>query len=363
METVIILLRGCSLGIFIVLSLKLYLDCRQYLAGRLLLALLVCTSIYLVEPYLPGWNLLEVFTRTLSGMVAPLYWLFTVSLIHDWDYQQRGLGRWRIVITCMYLLVVLLELSTQYSALAYPQAAKTGLFYLSYLFRLAFLAMAFITSVSTWRQDLVEARRWLRLLIVGSGVSITLLITLLELSYGGAGQPLALILIHASVLLLLSLVVSMWLLFITPDGITASIVGPHISHSAPSNSEQTPRQVATNNKWLDALVDYVENQQGYRKSGLSIGGLGEELGIPEHHLRKLINQKLGYRNFSDFLNHYRIAEAASRLAAQEEAHLPILTIALEVGYGSLSPFNRAFKGKMEKTPSEYRRLHSSPTAN
>ena len=42
---------------------------------------------------------------------------------------------------------------------------------------------------------------------------------------------------------------------------------------------------------------------------------------------------------------------SARLAAEE---LPILTIALEAGYGSIGPFNRAFKQRMGMTPTEYR---------
>ena len=68
-------------------------------------------------------------------------------------------------------------------------------------------------------------------------------------------------------------------------------------------------------------------------------------------LRTLINQELGYRNFNDFLHHYRLQEASARLVGED---LPILTIALECGYGSIGPFNRAFKQRMGMTPSEYR---------
>lgn len=68
-------------------------------------------------------------------------------------------------------------------------------------------------------------------------------------------------------------------------------------------------------------------------------------------LRESINQHLGYRNFNDFLNHYRIDEAAQRLLRQD---LPILSIALDAGYGSIGPFNRAFKQLKGFTPSEYR---------
>ncbi len=36
------------------------------------------------------------------------------------------------------------------------------------------------------------------------------------------------------------------------------------------------------------------------------------------------------------------------------AHLPILTIALDLGYGSIGPFNRAFKAAVGVPPSAYR---------
>jgi AraC-like DNA-binding protein len=92
----------------------------------------------------------------------------------------------------------------------------------------------------------------------------------------------------------------------------------------------------------------------YRNTGLTISSLAGELGYPEHQLRRLINRHLGYRNFSAFLNSYRIDEAKERLADPEHARIPVLTIALDLGYGSLGPFNRAFKSMTDMTPTEYR---------
>lgn len=76
--------------------------------------------------------------------------------------------------------------------------------------------------------------------------------------------------------------------------------------------------------------------------------------MTEHKLRRLINKELGYRNFNQYLNRYRIDEASKRLIS--EADLPILTIALDVGFNSLSSFNKAFKEKHQQTPTEFRRL-------
>lgn len=93
----------------------------------------------------------------------------------------------------------------------------------------------------------------------------------------------------------------------------------------------------------------------YRQPGLSIGRLADHLGLPEHRVRTLINGPLGFKNYSAFLNHFRLAEVARRLRDPAEAHLPILSIALDVGYGSLAPFNRAFRDAYGCTPSDFRR--------
>ena len=92
----------------------------------------------------------------------------------------------------------------------------------------------------------------------------------------------------------------------------------------------------------------------WRREGLGIAELARELGTQEYRLRRAINRHLGYRNFNDFLHDYRLTEAAARLAEASEAHLPVLTIALECGYGSIGPFNRAFKARFGVSPSQFR---------
>jgi AraC-like DNA-binding protein len=77
-------------------------------------------------------------------------------------------------------------------------------------------------------------------------------------------------------------------------------------------------------------------------------------------LRRLINQQLGYRNFNVFLNDHRIQEAKAALADPTQAEVPVITIAMDAGFQSLGPFNRAFKATTGVTPSEYRRLNGSP---
>lgn len=104
---------------------------------------------------------------------------------------------------------------------------------------------------------------------------------------------------------------------------------------------------------LGRLRDLMEDG-AYLTDGLTIGGLASRLGLPEHRLRKLINQGLGHRNFAAFLNDYRIAEAKRRLSDPTHVHTQITQIAYELGYGSLAPFNRAFRERVGTSPSAFR---------
>jgi AraC-like DNA-binding protein len=75
-------------------------------------------------------------------------------------------------------------------------------------------------------------------------------------------------------------------------------------------------------------------------------------------LRRVINQQLKFKNFNQFLNNYRIEDACTRL---RETNAPISTIALDVGYTSLSVFNKAFKERYKVTPSVFRNSEHSTT--
>jgi AraC-like DNA-binding protein len=104
-------------------------------------------------------------------------------------------------------------------------------------------------------------------------------------------------------------------------------------------------------------------ERAYRREGLAIGPLAAELGVPEYRLRQLINEGLGHRNFNAFLNRYRLDEAKAALADPEQKDVPVLTIALDAGFQSIGPFNRAFKADTDLTPTEFRRAALVDTAS
>jgi len=106
---------------------------------------------------------------------------------------------------------------------------------------------------------------------------------------------------------------------------------------------------------LERLNQRFVAERLYAGESLTIVALAELLGTQEHVLRRVINHGLGFRNFNDFLHTHRLKEASERLGDPQHRRTPVLTIALEVGYGSIGPFNRAFKERFGVTPTEFRR--------
>ena len=123
---------------------------------------------------------------------------------------------------------------------------------------------------------------------------------------------------------------------------------------APATPAADPLSPA-DRRLLATLHGVIADERIYRRPSLTIAALAARLAVPEHRLRRLINQALGHRNFSAFLNGYRLADAQARLADPAQAEVAVLTIAMDAGFQSIGPFNRAFKAATGRTPSEFRR--------
>lgn len=197
--------------------------------------------------------------------------------------------------------------------------------------------------------DLVEPRRSLRLVFVGAIAVQILVVLIVELAIDAAAVPAWVDLLNVVVIGLLTLGIAVPLLQLN----VRFAASRRAALSSDSNAAAKPLRAAES-VLRGQLLDLMASGY-YRETGLTIGRLAERLGYPEHQVRRLINGHLGYRNFSTFLNDYRIAEARKRLADCSMARTPILTIALDLGYASIGPFNRSFKERTGSTPSDYRR--------
>ncbi|MEM7740325.1 MAG: helix-turn-helix domain-containing protein [Pseudomonadota bacterium] len=128
------------------------------------------------------------------------------------------------------------------------------------------------------------------------------------------------------------------------------LVAPRKKPEPVSTSQDTDPEA----QLLAALHSEMTTNQAWREEGLTVGGLADRLGVPEHRLRPVINQKLGYRNFAAFINSHRLEDVKRRLTDPEHEKETIASIAYECGFGSLGPFGRAFKSETGMTPTAFR---------
>ena len=208
----------------------------------------------------------------------------------------------------------------------------------------------FWVALSGLRNDLVQPRRRVRYWFVFFLALTSISNIVAELAgYSGAVEA---IFIHATSLPMLIWAV-VWL---------SKLKSEYLFHNADNPTAPEPKKVPERmGPAFQKLVVFMEEEHGFTDQDLTVGRLATQIGLPEHQLRRLINQTLGYRNFATYLNSYRIAHAKSLLADPEQAQTPILTIAMNTGYKTLSTFNRAFKATENETPSEFR-SKSLPTA-
>jgi AraC-like DNA-binding protein len=201
------------------------------------------------------------------------------------------------------------------------------------------------------RGDLVEARRQLRLVFVVAVALFGAFVSVLAvLTRGGETGP-AFGYIVGFGALAMTFAFATAFLSLTPEGLFHRVGLQRPTEGRPGSAEpDDPRETAL----LAALRRELDHNRVYREEGLGIGGLAHRLGVPEYRLRRLINQRLGHRNFAAFLNGCRLEEAMAALDDPSQAEVPILTIGLDAGFQSVATFNRAFKARTGLTPSEYR---------
>lgn len=104
----------------------------------------------------------------------------------------------------------------------------------------------------------------------------------------------------------------------------------------------------------DRLLHLLREDAVFTNSELRVADLARLAGEAEYKVSMCVTGSLGFRNFNHMTNHFRVAEVMRRLASPDFAHLPILTIALDCGFGSIGPFNRAFRAETGMTPTDFR---------
>ncbi len=108
---------------------------------------------------------------------------------------------------------------------------------------------------------------------------------------------------------------------------------------------------------IDKLNRVMREKELFKNPDLKVNDLAKEINISGHELSQLLNDNME-KNFSLFVNEYRINEACKLLS--ENMHLTVDAIGDEVGFNSKSTFFAAFKKIKGLTPGAY---HRSTTPN
>lgn len=305
----------------------------------LYIALMFASSCYLlghifdrVDSYLLHW------ISFLGGnCLLGIFWLVSLCLFSDHikvTTKHYAIASLPFVLPTIYLC---------WSVAQPPPYFVTHLFTYSAIgVELLLISHALAITVKYWRDDLIQQRRYLRAaLISGSGIYLFLVILLeqaLKLQSTWLSQ------IESVVLASLTLSINFFLLQFRDLSLFPAKITVTKQHTS------KPRSIE-----IDRILSLMTDKSVYQQEGLTITALAKQLNMYEYKLRNVINGELGYRNFNDFLNYYRIKDVTAKLKNPSCDSVAILNLALDSGFRSLSSFNKAFKETHNITPSEFRK--------
>jgi AraC-like DNA-binding protein len=349
LSTIDIALRGATVALLLVLAASLFRGFGTVLAGRLAAAFALGSAAHAVTASIGATSQVSIGHApviALSTGNVVVFWLFTRALF-DETFRLRWWHAlvWAAVaafsfVNCMWL--------------APASGVRLSIIAVN-LLALGFIVLAVAQTIASWSSDLVEGRRRVRSFIVGAAALYGGLNAVLQISLSGSGAAEIANTVNSAALAVVVAAISIAMMRV--DGADLFPAPPEVQ--ADTSDAAAIESSAADQKLIDALLRLMGDERIYRHDNVTIGTLATKLAIPEYKLRRLINQRLGYRNFNVFLNEHRIAEAKAALADPSQAEVPVITIAMDAGFQSLGPFNRAFKATTGVTPTEYRRLKAS----
>jgi AraC-like DNA-binding protein len=337
-EQIDMMARGGAIALLALWSWLLIRDHRGELAACLAVAMNVAICCYLLVT--ADWyreaSLGGLVLELGAGATPGLFWLFARA----WFNDEKRIGWGSVTLVLLSVANMLVMQLSYFEGGAINRV--TGV-----IFRLGMLAFAGAGLWAAWQGrggDLVEGRRRLRPRIVAAVGGYVIVIAFTEIAVFNAAAPRWIIGIVGS-----SIVFITFLFCAAMFGMRqADLFGPVSAAKSFSNKPETDDPLA------EKLSAHMDREMAWRDEGLSIAALAARLGEQEYRLRRVINGQLGHRNFAAFLNGYRLTEVKTALTDPSQKDVPIITIALDAGFGSLGPFNRAFREVEGMTPSEYR---------
>lgn len=316
---------------------------------RITVMLIACACGYILkQTHTPDmiFSFFWWFTFIGANSLLSCFWLLSLSLMGD----KQAITRKHIAIATLPLMLPLLgELIHHISGFDIRADNQwVWLFrYVAMVIELSFISHAVYIAIGHWQTDLVELRRKWRVGIVSiCAIYIAFVIFTTQVIETEQGWV---VMVELTGLSLLAIIFN-FSTFSLKDMSVFQIDKKNKSEKSESDDIEL-----FNQKHIDKIIKAMEEEKLYRQESYTITDLSKHLLLQEYKVRKIINSKLNYRNFNDFLNHYRINEATKMLSSSEFIGVPVVSIAMESGFKAISSFNKTFREKHGVTPSAYRK--------
>jgi AraC-like DNA-binding protein len=336
--------RGATIALLTIWGWVLVRDHRAELPARAALAMIATIICHMIADMFPlrGDSSIFLFAAKLGQAMSPTcFWLFSKT----WFDDERRISRGTAITLLTALAFAVLTIMLSWRNGVYTLAMDVPL-------RIFWLGFAAAGLWIAWRGragDLVEARRTLRgrfIFVTGSYFLLTTSLGFIANLRDGPSLIFGVVSFGIS-LVSAALCIAMF-----------GIRQPDLFAAAQRPAERLAELDEAQDDLTANLQAHMKATKAWRDETLTIAGLAQQLGIQEYRLRRLINGHIGHRNFAAFLNSFRLAEVKDALTDPTQRDVPILTIALDAGFGSLGPFNRAFREAEGMTPSQYRAINT-----
>ncbi|MBT0587651.1 helix-turn-helix domain-containing protein [Alteromonas oceanisediminis] len=330
-----LLFRFTAVGMIVLIMLLAFRDLRRTTSFWLLIFTnlsLLCHYLGATPSGVPLPDELRIGLRLVDTTLLPITWLFTLSLYAQ-DFRVRGS---HMLILLLVSGLMLAERMVYFGWL--PGLPR----WWPLLITITAFGLVSHMLWETWHgrhDDLIDKRRLSRTYVVVT-LAVCIVIAIVLGSFIMPEQQHSVVAISLWPTLLL---MAYWLFNISPTALTFQ-----------QQSQNTAVLSHRDQQLQSQLDDAMTQDKAYLDGQLTISTLSKRLGVSPTRLRAFINQQLGFTHFSHYINAQRIDAIKHALRRSDNAHIPILTIALNHGFNSLPPFNRAFKQQEGITPTEYR---------
>ncbi|QHT68559.1 helix-turn-helix transcriptional regulator [Rhodocytophaga rosea] len=312
--------------------------------GAFICVLLVSLTEHWYQPMLPG-----LFSEILGGFLflyGPLMLLYVKSLLGESLSLRNSIGHFAgfgLYILGLLAGYLLIEIEREIAELVLAHILFIHLLYYSFL---------------TLNRIHLESRK--------EAFSVTYTILNWLKAFTGTLAAIYLVAFIGMYLRIMGLSASNWILFAVQTGCVLvvygfsywSLVQPEASRKqkeevkyAHSGLSEPDQQIL-----LNRILAFFTEHKPYFQPTFTLDQFARNMGTNRFYISQVINERTG-KNFSDFLNAYRIEEAKRILTDPKKSHYSVVGAGYEAGFNSKTAFNTAFKKLTGYTPGEFRKLN------